>query len=468
MPYDSLFEKIKKNKLTNESSVDKAILEELPLSDLIKLALDLYISIEAESSPPGLLTLQDYHFLANSNMSGTCDGGCASSQCRLTRVDQLSRFATLYSDTVYIQNYFPDWHQVDIDPRDPSQQYRFRSCLSGSIKIINQIEPLIRNGIIRFIPSAIGVCKDCYHKMLASDANIKKHIKELDRLYSETTSAKLRVHSGPSVGGPHIYEIHVTCDEDLFDHGSHYAFTSKLPPILLRKVLNNPSSKQYQLSSFEILRGHINTGLLQAIATDVSCLKLFCSNSNLKYLTHRTLDISLLQAITEEDNLSIKYNDVLSSQLMFEMPVFSNIPLSSLLKIRANEYDAFISYRQTINHLLNEYITQGRDLSPMIAKQIYSDIIQPKVLALDKRISTIRRSTILKSLANVAISASSLTFGLCGNSLPSALNSALIAVGLTQALTTASSLPSVLKTPPDIKNHNLYFVWKLSKMSKVL
>jgi hypothetical protein len=259
----------------------------------------------------------------------------------------------------------------------------------------------------------------------------------------------------------------VTCDEELDEHGGYLLIGTKLPPALLKKAAISRPRKQYQLSPSDISSNHIITEVLEMIATDVSCLKFYCSNSNLKYLTDRTIDISILQATTQEDHF-LKYNDVLATQLKLEMPVFSNIPLSSLLKIRSNEYDAFISYRETIDELFNGYITDGHEISPKIANQLYSDIIQPKVLKLDKRISAIRKSAILRSLAEVALSAGSLTFGLYGNYLPAAFQAALVAIGLTSAVTTAKSLPKIIGTPPEIKNENLYFLWKLSKKSKVI
>jgi len=470
MAYDKLFELINKKKLINPSNVDKAIFDKMSLSKLISLAVELGLSIESESSPPNTLSLQDYHFLANSNMSGLYEGGCTYSECRLQRVDQLCRFATLYSDSVYIQSYF-DWLNHLQIPENPYQEYHFRDSISGSIQIINAIKPLIQNGIIRFLPTGIAVCKTCYTQLVeqekALNAELNKQIKQLEKLYSYTTSADLKVRSTPSSLDGHTYEFHVTCDEELFDHGEYVTYISQLPPILLEKLANQPSLKKHRLSASEILRAHVNRKLLRAIAMDVSCLKFYCSNANLKYLTDRAIDIPFLQAATKEDNL-LKYNEVLSTQLMFEMPFFSDIPLSSLLKIRANEYDAFIAYRETINHLVNQYITQGRKLSPKIAKQIYSDIIKPNVSELDKRISSIRKSAILRSLVDVAVSVSSLTFGLYGNYLSPPFQAALISLGLLEGINTAKSLPKIIKTPPEIRNDNFYFLLKLSKMSRVI
>ena len=470
MAYDKLFETINELKLTNPSSVDEAIHHGLSLSSLIDLSLVLGLSIESESPPPKILGLQDYHFLANSSMSGLYGSGCTYWKCRLKRVDRLSRFATLYSDSVYIQNYF-DWFNHLHIPENPYQEYHFRESISGSIKIINAIKPLIRNGVIKFLPTGIAMCKTCYAEVMEQqktlNAELNKQVKKLEKLYSDTTSANLKTLSTPSFMDRHLYEIHITCDEDLYEHGEYVLNIFELPPILLKKVANKPSLKEYQLSSSEILRGHVNGRLLKAITMDVSCLKFFCSNANLKYLTDRTIDVSFLQATTQEDNF-LKYNDVLSSQLMFEMPIFSNISLSTLLKIRANEYDAFVSYRETINDLVNEYIAQGHQLSPKIAKQIYSDIIQPKVSRLDERISKIRASAILRSLAKVALSTSSLIFGLYGNYIPPEIRPFLISYGLFEAASTAKSLPNIISTPAEIRNDNLYFLWKLSKMSKVI
>lgn len=467
MAYDKLFETLSKNKLINQAAVDKALFQDMTLSQLITLADNLCASIEAESSRPQSLSLTDYHFLASSNMTASHGSGCDTCQCRLTRVDRLSRFAALYSDTVYIQNYFACHRHLN--PKNTSEEYHLRNSVHGDITIINAIEPLIRNGVVRFIPSAVQLCPNCDAHLIEQlhtfDANLRQHVKELDRLYSQATSADLRTLPTPSPHG-YKYEIDVNCDEDLFEHG-YIVQTSRLPPRLLRKVLNKPSLKLCHLSPSDILRSHLITPLLQAIATDLTYLRFYCSNSNLKYLTGRSIDISILQAITREDNFR-KYNEVLSNQFMLEMPVFSNISLHSLLKVRADHRDAFTCYRDTINELINEYIAQGRELSPKMAGQIYSDIIQPKLLALDRRVSSIRRSALLRSLRDVAISAGSLTFGLYANYIPPEIRAGLVSYGIFQAVTTTKSLPDIVNTPPNIRNDNLYFLWKLSKMSKVI
>jgi hypothetical protein len=252
MAYDRLFEAINKLKLTNPSSIDEAIYHRLSLSDLIDLSLVLGLSIESESSPPNALGLQDYHFLANSKMSGLYEGGCPYSECRVRRVDHLSRFAALYSDSVYIQNYF-DWLNHLHIPEDPYQEYHLRDSISGSIKIINAIKPLIQNGIIRFLPTGITLCKTCYAHLTEQqkglNAELDKQVRQLERLYSDTTSANLKVLPTPSFIDGHTYEFHVTCDEDLYDHGQYVTYIHKLPPILLRKLANKPPLKQHHLSA---------------------------------------------------------------------------------------------------------------------------------------------------------------------------------------------------------------------------
>jgi hypothetical protein len=442
----------------------------MSLSKLIELSVDLFSAIEFEASPPDALGLRDYHFLANSRMSGLYEGGCTYSKCRLRRVDDLSRFAALYSDSVYIQSYF-DWLNHLHIPEDTYQESHLRNSISGSIKIINAMKPLIQNGILRFLPAGFALCKTCYAEVMGQqeelNAGLDNQIKQLEKIYSNTTSANLKVLSTPSSYDGHIYEYHVTCDEDLYDHGDYVLYISKLPQILLRKLANQPSLKQHHLSASEILRAHVNRKTLKTIAMDVSCLKFYCLNANLKYLTDRTIDISLLQAATQEHNL-LKYNDILSTQLIFEMPIFSDIPLSYLLTVRANEHDAFITYRETINSLVDEYIAQGHKLSAKIAKQIYSDIIQPNLLTLDKKISKIRRSAILKSLSKVALSTSALVFGLYGNYIPAEIRPLLISYGFIKALNTAESLPDLIRTPAEIRNDNLYFLWKLSRKSKLI
>ncbi len=470
--YDKLFEIIKKNKLTNQSRIEKAVFQDLTFSKLFRLAEELYLSIESESPQPKISSLQDYHFLANSNMSGIYHAGCTEWACRLNRVERLARFATLYADCIYIRNYFAEYQHTDIDSRDLFFEQSFRDSIAGSLKIIIELESLIKNGIVSFIPTLIMLCSHCQAKLTESinttDSRIDKQIKTLDEFYSRTTSAKLIILPTPSPPGDYRFEIRVDCDEELFEHGGYMIGCNELRPILRRKITKKPLVKEFQLSRYEILRGHINTHLLKTIASDVSCSHIYRARSNLKYLTDRKLDISLLQATTEEEHLS-KYNEVLNSQLVFEMPVFQNIPLSSLLKIRSTEYDAFNSYRNTISDLISKYISQNKEISPLDAKQIYSDVIQPKVRQLDNRISRIRKSSIMKSIPDVVISTGALTLGLCASFVSPILQTALVSLGLVEsAKVIFKALPSTLTTPGEIRNDNLYFLWKLSKKAKII
>jgi len=469
--YETLFEIIKKNKLTNNDRIEKAVMSDWTLSKLFSLVEELYVSIESESPPPNISSLKDYHFIANSNMSGIHDAGCHESNCRLGRIDRLARFATLYTDSVYIQNYFSGFEHIDIDSEDLYMTQSFRDSIAGSLKIIIEIEPLIHNGIVRFLPTLIMLCTHCQAQLIESintiDTRLDKQIKALDDLYSRSTSANLRVLPTPSPLDGHTFEIHVECDEELFEHGGFIKIGTELPPLLQRKINKNPSINEFQLSQYEILRGHVNTKLLQTIAKDVSCLKLYSSHSNLKYLTDRRIDVAFLQATTENEYFT-RHNDILANNMMFEMPVFQNISIDSLLKIRANEYEAFMSYRNTINDLINEYMSQNKDISPSVAKQIYSDIVHPEVIKLDKKISSIRKSSIMKSFANILISTGVLTFGLCTSAISPVLQAALVSLGLINTARALKSLPSTLKPPDEIRNNNLYFLWKLSKKSKVI
>lgn len=471
---DEVFDLLKGNDLTDDAHAENIIMHRWSTAHILDFKDSLIELIEAAAVPPGEFSLSEYAFLANSVTSGQhSGGGCISADCRLGRVDELARFAALYSDCVYISNYFSDYAHLSAEAIIDETLLRIKFL--GDIRIMLRLRPLLLAGVVRFIYPGLHLCSTCFESLTSTfkevDNRLEKHIDVLEEVYAEKASARLDVLELTSRES--LYSIELRCEEDLVEHGQTYVVTSQPSPIIramakaAQSVQENPSKKEYALSKDEILRSGVIRGELYGIARDISLqyLKTRIAGLNLKYLTNRNVDISFLEAVTEDKDF-IKYNDVFRTNLVFEMPILQGVPLDSLLDVRQKEHDAFIVYRDTVNEIVNQYVLQRRPLSPLDAKTIYEDLVRPRLSQLNTRVKSITRSRFRKLVPSAAIATGALTAGLCSNVIAPGWELLLYALGLSQAAEGIKSLVEACQTPEEIRNDSFYFLWKISGKSK--
>lgn len=466
---EEVFELLKRNKLTSAEKIEAAIMSQWNISQIRDLKDELLVEIEATASPVTDFGLTDYAFLANANMSAKHDAGCFNSSCRLHRIDQLARFSALYSDCVYLPNYFYDYGPTPIF--DYFDEWAFRTKFAGDLKIITKLKPLLISGIIRFLCSGICLCPSCSRIFTKAfediDRTISNQIDKLEKIYAESTSATLRFVDPSSNAAGFTYSIAVNCDDDLWEHGEVFLDGTRLSAFLRKKYKKSKStitSKAHPLSKEDIIKGRVVRQLLEAILANIIPQRVFYKTTGLKlkYLTNNNIESLLLQSITSDIGFN-KYNDVIKSRIIYEMPILSGIPFNSLINIRNNEQEAFWVYRDTINYIVTQYISQRRELSTIEAKEIYEDLVKPKLNQLNSKAKLIKKASLRKATSTAAIGTGLLTFGLCGTFLPAGWQVAMCALGLSQAVRSIESFADSLKTPNEIKNDNFYFLWKVLK-----
>lgn len=466
--YEGVFDLLKRKKINDDSDVD--VIMDWPISKALAFAEKIFYLIEEDSHATRIdSNITNYSFLANSNMSGHSDGGCIQWNCRISRVEKLARFTILYSDSLYLPNYFETYQHVQSNIQDEYDKSSLRYNVAGDVKILLYLKPLLLSGVSRFLPTMVILCPSCSAKLSENiskiDTRLTQEIKLLESSFAETTSAKLETLKSPQYPLHQGYKIEVNCDDELFDHGSYIEIGTRLPRILQRKLDNKPSQHEFILTKSEILRSHLNRHLLQNIATDISRLKFYQEGLSLKYLTDRHIDISLLSAINDNQEFR-EYNEIFTNYLAFQLPIFQNVPLDILLNIRQNEKETFFSYRKALNSILKQHVFQNKPISSRDAQQIYSDVIYPEVKQLNNKVSSIRKSSLTKSLKPLVVSIGALTFGLFSSSISPAFLSALYGLGLMAAYDSAKYISTIIQPDKKIRNENFYFLWKVYKKSK--
>lgn len=472
---EKVFELLEKNKLVDDEHIESAIMSRWSTGHILDFNDSLAELIEAGAQPQKEFDLSTYAFVANSNMSAQHRACCIGWDCRIRRTDDLARFSTLYSDRVYIQNYFADYRHK---PTNWREELDFRYYFAGDLKILTRLKPLMTAGVMQFIqPPEPGfhMCPMCAEKLIPTfnevNSALEKQISVLSKKYVEQTSAILYLEPESTTDVP-LYRINVQGPEELWEHGEENLLPGQLPPPFSAKVERTSNAilaKGLKLSKSEIAKaGVVRHGALDLIARDIWMQHLLSrvSGMNLKYLTNRDIDISFLEAITKDEDFK-RYNDVLRSRLISELPMLQGVPLALLLDIRRKEHDAFLLYRDGINEVIRTYISQRRALSELDAREIYGDIVQPKLNQLNARVKSIKRSLWRKPVQNISITAGILTVGLCSNILTPELGVIVGALGGSQSLKSlVESIVEASRTPEEIRNDSFYFLWKLSKKQK--
>jgi hypothetical protein len=93
-----------------------------------------------------------------------------------------------------------------------------------------------------------------------------------------------------------------------------------------------------------------------------------------------------------------------------EIPLFVNVALETLVRVRQEESDSFSAYRGALNDALREAGKQGIGIKSV--REIYQDIVFPKLSALELREKTLNKRFGKNLLVGYVPSAATLAIGL--------------------------------------------------------
>jgi len=109
-------------------------------------------------------------------------------------------------------------------------------------------------------------------------------------------------------------------------------------------------------------------------------------------------------------------------------------------------------------------VAQGGTVGKSEAKEIYEDIIKPKLVALQTQAKNFRRASLKKGLLKVTASSAIVAIGIYAGILPSDISKLITAIGgFSVARDLAEALGSIGTNPEEVRNHNLYFLLRLGR-----
>lgn len=385
---------------------------------------------------------------------------CSELECRQKKLDELSRFAIMYSDRVFVRSFITDSCNSGSAPINVVRQ-RFYDDL----QLLWLIRPLIESGDISFIPAFGCICRKCmcdkFGVALEQQKKLDILLKKLaDEFLYKTSLAVLWVDEETYFiqKGPEPY----------FPHGFQGKSLAKLPkplekrPNILKKLLRDGKitaslTLQRELGQHKDMARHVVNNILYG---------LIAANSyEASLLTHNPLHISGLNELSGDAKL-VDRNNIAFEVLTSHVPFLPDISLKNLLKLRCREKECFILYRAALNRTINEFKCSGSGFTKHIAKELYGDVLAPEVARMERKVKQASKDLRTTAVRAVVGTVGAISFGLYTDVITTPRVAPIVAgIGLAKV---ASDIVKVMATgngEKAIANEDMYFLWKTKQLA---
>jgi hypothetical protein len=229
---------------------------------------------------------------------------------------------------------------------------------------------------------------------------------------------------------------------DEHDDHVHYFFYHES----FEHAVNGVAQKKLDTTSLkaEIARDVVGM-FVSCLASDVATSRYLKSplGSDLEF--YRRLFEAFHRPVTEED-----------VAVELQLPFLDGIAPRELLKLRAQERDAFDRFRLALRSAIRQRIevaVAGTNVTK-IAREIERDVLHPALADIRQRLSEAQRLLTRKALVGLTVGAAATTCGLL-------LNIPLLTVtGVGTTMTALSAEFKFLEEKRDIRLSEMYFLWK--------
>lgn len=447
---------INETDLLTKDGPNPSAIDSLDISKMVGLSEALEQAIKTEYSPSKNIITSH---VASSGLSAD-SSECNYLGCRLERINQLARFALMYSNKVFLRSFFTKYSYLE------SQDHleRAKEELYNDLTVLYEIKPLIEQGYIQLYAPEVNICFSCQARQFIGDnaatkLDIAYKCLEKDFLENMTVEAEYRDD-----------EYAFTCNgpKKYFDH-SQIKINPDSPLALQKRPLI--SKKILQGQKVKLSKSLISDlGLHQEYAHDVVSNAVYglsastCLNST--YLTENDLHIQFLNNLQPDYDIS-RRNIIAAKHLSSMVPYIEDVDLKDILKLRRREEEAFIQYRQALNKAMDEFIRSKTNFTEKDAKSLHADVIAPSIAALDIRVSQAKKDLISKPYRSLAGIVGTISFGLLTGLVNQDVSEIIKTMGL---LKFGSDLVKDTMSAGDgenaVKNDPFYFLWKVKKLRR--
>jgi hypothetical protein len=149
------------------------------------------------------------------------------------------------------------------------------------------------------------------------------------------------------------------------------------------------------------------------------------------------------------------------------LPFSNGVPVRKLLKLRQREEEAFFRFQAAMHRMVAEIGSQSAEMSAQDARNLYGDVIRPRLAELDQKVKEAKRDLVRHPAASLAGTVAVLGFGFFSGVLAAELQAIVGALGaykIVHDLTAKTIELSDVKKA--IRCDEMYFLWRARNLSR--
>jgi hypothetical protein len=391
-------------------------------------------------------------FLPSSSLRGS--SGCALWDCRAKKIRILSRYIALYCDLAVIPINF-DW---DYATSEKHQDISSRLSVLASISALIELRPLIEGGLVVVVPEGLRLCKEHWEKAVPGHEKIVNSAIKLCASQAKRFGATYKPFTA---GTTRIACVDFTGPDEYIAHGK----ISRLFTCFPKWVPSKRQLRRWKIPQSTVIKENLVLPFFMPMANDALLQSYFGTTYNARYVTDLPGELEFYRLLSGRDILA-EQTASLCARLTHSVPIMEDIPLTTILRTRREDPEAFQNYRSAISGIVKNYVRGGHVVGDHEAREIYSDLLKPQLDALEVKAKNVRRSQVKKGLLRVAATTAVMGLGIYSGLLPSELADLVKAVGgFGVARDLVETVASLKDEAPEVRNHNLYFLLRLKSKS---
>lgn len=440
-----LITKLEEYGLYTEEMVVKATSGGWSVTKLRGLAEELRALLLDEAVKQGekKITFDLFSMLASSSFRG--DSGCKNWECRLNKVGTLGRYASLYCDKLIVPiSFHAGCHLQD----DAWFQYVF----GGTLLCLLELRPVIESRIVLPVADEVHLCEKHWRVTVPAFDLIQRiandiYLANVDRF--SVTFHKTRI---PGRFG----KLHIEGPVEFLEHGQIFRMLDAAP-----EWLPDAGDVQSLMLPAEMIRSSgIAKAFFESIAYDIMIQQYYGYKFGSCFLTDLSGETKFLDKLNE--NYIPASVTKLCEQLTHTIPLLAELPIPTILRIRREEPEAFIKYRNTVNEIAETFIRSGKELTDNEIRELVNDQFRRPVQELVVEAESKKKKLAAGMLKRAAIPSALVALGIYGGIFPPHLRELIQALGAYSLVKdAASSMVELTGSDNELKGNNFYFLLKL-------
>jgi hypothetical protein len=204
--------------------------------------------------------------------------------------------------------------------------------------------------------------------------------------------------------------------------------------------------------------------IFHGVAQDTTFYLAYGRNRDARLLTNLPGETYVLDALTKNEEVTAS-SSALNEYMTHSLPLLSELPIASLLKIRREERDSFGRYRLAVQDILSEVAHAKKRMRKKDAKELFRSRIEPELVKMRSELQTERTRQRRRITGGLTLLAASVALGVFGGIVPVLAKFGLAGAGGTVASRLLSkAAESTCDHGATIKEKNdFYFLLRLTQ-----